>query len=67
MKSKINVKPCPFCGGAVKIYRGFDNIIFFRCDNTKCRALVSFGGNKQVARNTVEAENPVENFNRRAF
>lgn len=66
MKSRISVKPCPLCGKSVKIYRGLDNITFFRCDNEKCRALISFGGPKKTSSGTLEAENPIDNFNRRA-
>lgn len=32
----------------------------------ECRALVSFGGSKEIKRGIVEAQDPVKNFNRRA-
>lgn len=38
--------------------------ILIACE--ECRALVSFGGDKQVSPDAVEAENPIKNFNRRA-
>lgn len=67
MKAKINVKSCPFCGNtAVKVYQGLNNIIFFLCENKECGALTSFGGSKQVSNGTMEAEHPLENWNRRA-
>ncbi|MCX4357467.1 MAG: hypothetical protein OSJ43_14845 [Oscillospiraceae bacterium] len=66
MKSRISLKPCPFCGASVSAFRGTGNVTFFLCSNEECRALVSFGGNKQVAPDAVEAENPINNFNRRA-
>ncbi len=67
MKAKIKVKPCPFCGTeAVKMYHGLNNVTFFLCTNKECSALVSFGGNKRVGNVAVEAENPLENWNRRA-
>lgn len=66
MKSRISLKPCPFCGASVSAYRGTRNVTFFLCSNKECWALVSFGGDKQVAPDAVEAENPIKNFNRRA-
>lgn len=66
MKSRISLKPCPFCGASVSAYRGTRNVTFFLCSNEECRALVSFGGDRQVSPDTVEAESPIDNFNRRA-
>ena len=65
MESRISLKPCPFCGAEVKIKRGLHNVTFFLCTNEKCLALVSFGGDKQVGSDGFEAENPIDNFNRR--
>ncbi len=56
---EIKLKPCPFCGASVSAFRGTGNVTFFLCSNEECRSLVSFGGNKQVAPDAVEAENPI--------
>lgn len=64
--SKIELKPCPFCGADITIRHGLDNITFFQCTNQECRSLVSFGGSKEIKRGIVEAQDPVKNFNRRA-
>lgn len=66
MKSKIFLKPCPFGGAEVRTRKGINNITFFHCTDEKCRALISFGGDKVIDRGTVEARNPIDNFNRRA-
>lgn len=65
MKSRISLKPCPFCGAEVKIINGLYNVTYFMCTHKECRAIVSFGGDKQISSNGREAENPVGNFNRR--
>lgn len=48
MKSivKQSLKPCPFCGKAVKEQSGFQGIMFFKCSNPKCGAIVSFDNDK---------------------
>ncbi len=67
MKAKIKIKPCPFCGmGTIKMCHGVSDVTFFLCQNKECSALVSFGGSKRVGNGAVEAENPLENWNRRA-
>lgn len=42
MKAKIRVKPCPFCGGGIKVTHGFicAPFWFFKCQ--KCGAVISF-------------------------
>lgn len=37
-------KNCPFCGGKVNVSHGMLNVPFwfFKCQNAKCRAVVSF-------------------------
>lgn len=44
MKANINkpVKPCPFCGGEIKITHGLLNMpfLFFKC--RRCGAVISF-------------------------
>ncbi len=65
MKLRISLKPCPFCGAEVKVRHGISNITFFQCPNDECLACVSFGGTKKTDFGTYEAENPINNFNRR--
>lgn len=49
IKDNINnqLKSCPFCGGKVKVYKGFRGLIFIKCsicgsvtsfDNDQCNA-----------------------------
>jgi Lar family restriction alleviation protein len=51
MKNDVELKPCPFCGGTVKMeYIGFAGsmpIAFVQCP--KCGACVSFKGKERVA------------------
>lgn len=65
MKSRIALKPCPFCGSPVIIRRGLNNVTFFECRNDECCALVSFGGDKKLGFDTTEARDPIGNYNRR--
>ncbi len=65
MKLRISLKPCPVCGTEVKVRHGM-GVTFFHCANKECMACVSFGGTKKTDFGTYEAENPVNNFNRRA-
>ena len=51
MKSIVKqlLKPCPFCGKAVKEQPGFHQgiiIMFFKCSNPKCGAIISFDNDK---------------------
>ena len=50
MKANINkpVKPCPFCGGSISITNGFIGaaFLFFKCNNKKCGAIISFDNDK---------------------
>ena len=52
----MELKPCPFCGGAVKIRIGFGGITYLYCD---CGAVVSFKGKESKGKAT-------EAWNRRA-
>lgn len=53
MNSKINLKPCPFCGSSnVKLEVHYIAMIHCR----KCHAIMSFGG-KESAQKTIEAYN----------
>lgn len=48
---------------------GIGDVTFFQCPNGECLATVSFGGTKKVgfgAFQSLEAESPINNFNRRA-
>lgn len=56
------LKCCPFCGHKVKERKDFCGITFFICTYWCCGACVSFHG----IDGKYEAENPRENFNRRA-
>lgn len=42
------LKPCPFCGGKVRIVKGYGNIHMIDCP--KCGAYVSFRGKEAVGR-----------------
>lgn len=37
-----NIMPCPFCGHKVKQSTGFMGMRFFKCQNSKCGAIMSF-------------------------
>ena len=57
MKARINLKPCPFCGGKVTVVPGLVagvTMIFCR----KCGATVSFHQKEK-------ADHPIEAWNRR--
>jgi Lar family restriction alleviation protein len=54
------LKPCPFCGGKIKIHIGIGMLRFFTCD--KCGAVVSFNSDF-CNKHPHEAENA---WNRRA-
>lgn len=60
--SEIKLKTCPFCGHKVDERMDFRGITFFICTYGRCGACVSFHGIEGI----YEAENPRENFNRRA-
>ena len=56
-------KPCPFCGAKVSKIKGFQGLMFFKCQNRgKCGAVVSFDN---AACNLGDA-NPELYWNRRA-
>ena len=38
----FNLRPCPFCGGAVIRVRGWNNLNFFKCQRLVCGAVMSF-------------------------
>ena len=63
MKSivKPSLKPCPFCGKAVKEQPGFQGIIFFKCSNLECGAIISFDNFKC----NISPPEAREYFNRR--
>lgn len=65
-KMTEELKPCPFCGGEVRARTGVGNIHFFECTYARCGAVISFRGTKRTSDGTYEAENPRENYNRRA-
>lgn len=66
------LKPCPFCDGEsikkeMKSFRdvyGVMRIMFFKCQNPECSAIVSFDNDK--ANNFYTPENAIEAWNRRA-
>jgi uncharacterized OB-fold protein len=63
MNKKIEMKPCPFCGGKVKgtlrnLFAGV--ILFIKC--TKCGAVISFDN----ARCICKPAEAVEYYNTRA-
>lgn len=62
MKIKIRVKPCPFCGGEIKVTHGYINapFWFFKCK--KCGAVISFD-NDECNAEPIKAK---EYFERRA-
>lgn len=37
MKSRISLKPCPFCGARVEMKRGVHNVTFFLCTKERKR------------------------------
>lgn len=55
------LKPCPFCGGEVRIFNGVvAGVTMIVC--TKCRATVSFGGREQKDK-TIKVWNRRANVN----
>ena len=54
------LKPCPFCGSKSKTKKGFQNIDFFVCTNSKCGAITSF---RDIS--VIGKSDPVSLFNRR--
>ena len=59
------LKPCPFCGSKlIKAVRGItrSDIIFFKCGNPDCGAVVSFDNTKCL----LLPENAFNDWNRRA-
>ena len=47
MKSRINLKPCPFCDGKVEIVTGLlKGVTMIHCN--QCRSLTSFQNNETV-------------------
>ena len=42
MKIKAELEPCPFCGGEIIRILGVGGVNFFKCQNRKCGATVSF-------------------------
>ncbi len=38
----FNLRPCPFCGGAVIRVRGWNDLNFFKCQRIGCGAVMSF-------------------------
>lgn len=57
MKSRINLKPCPFCGGRVEIVIGLlKGLTMIECK--RCRSLTSFQNNET-------ADKAAEMWNRR--
>lgn len=53
--SKRELKPCPFCGGKVQIFKGIiAGLSMIVC--TECRATVSFGGKEEESQ-TIKAWN----------
>lgn len=65
--SEIKLKPCPFCGHKVEETKSsFGGATFFICTYESCGAHITFYGNKHLTIGIDEAENPCENFNRRA-
>ncbi|MCH5323983.1 MAG: Lar family restriction alleviation protein [Eubacterium sp.] len=61
MKSKTDLKPCPFCGRKVIVAHDLPvPITFFRCENKSCGAIVSFCGIEKP-----EPDNVIANWNRR--
>lgn len=59
------LKSCPFCGAEIKARIGMGMLTYFYCQNQECGAITSFNGKKRIAPGVTEAENPIENFNRR--
>ncbi len=57
--------PCPFCGAEMQTEKGYGNVTFFRCQDRRCGACISFGGVKKVMPRITEAARPLRNFNRR--
>lgn len=53
------LKPCPFCGGKVRVTKGFCGVLFFKC--TKCRAVVSFDNDTC----NLHTEKAINHWNRR--
>ena len=53
------LKPCPFCGGTVKITQGLTGapFLFFKCKNKDCGALISFDNDVANATPILAIEN----------
>ena len=64
------IKSCPFCGSEVKAevmvqedpYKFYSRILFFKCLNKECGAIVSFN-NEKTYKSHMKA---IENWDRRA-
>lgn len=51
-KGKIDLLHCPFCGGEV-VEEDFMRVIFYKCQNKKCGAIVNF--NNEMVNNMPSA------------
>lgn len=58
IKSKTNLKRCPFCGKEVYADIGIGRVRFFICTNKRCGAMVSF-------RNYIKGKSEIDKWNRR--
>lgn len=54
------LKPCPFCGGKVKMKKGLCELLFFEC--AKCKAVIAFDDDTC----NLHTEKAIECWNRRA-
>lgn len=62
---EIKLKPCPFCGGEVKLDHAYNEFYMVRCDN--CCSVTTFGYTYKggMARDATRVET-VKAWNRRA-